>query len=260
MLKVDASNKQKQQKIRKMKKFILAAILICATLPAFAAGLTRKGDVRTGNGMKKIEASKTIATQKFSLQTFSKLETNQIYEIVYKQDSSTKPTMTITGPTNVIGYVTKAIDKDKLKIGFAEGYTIKNMRGKKFTVTITGPALTEIDLKGVGDFRCDEMNTVKLAIDNDGVGNVVIKKITAKSISVDNGGVGNITLGGTSAYTELNCSGVGNINAKGLKSAVVKADCSGVGNIGAYAIKTAVTSEEGIGKINIQGTAKVTKK
>lgn len=242
-----------------MKKFILAALIVCAVIPAVAAGLTRKGDVRTGNGLKKIEASNTTATQKFSLPTFNAIKANQVFEIVYKQDNAAKPSMTITGPTNIIGFVTKTVDKGTLKIKFAEGYTIKDLRGKKFTVTITGPALRKIDMEGVGDFRCDKMTSDKIEIENDGVGNVVVKNITAKSVTVDNDGVGNITLTGVSNYTELECSGVGNINAKGLKSAVVEADCSGVGSIGAHAVKTAITKKSGLGKIDIDGTAKITK-
>lgn len=131
----------------------------------------------------------------------------------------------VRGDTLVLDY-----DKKKKKV--------KNR--KSVLVTITLPALTGLDITGVGT---GDVSGVK-----------------ADSFTLDVSGVGEMDIAGTCGSLRADVSGVGDFSTADLKCEDVKADLSGVGQFTVYASESADVSAMGIGEIVVLGNPKTINK
>lgn len=163
---------------------------------------------------------------------FEDIEADFIGDIYIKQGSFQE--ISITGDSNIIGYIDTDVENGVLKINSTANYSTT----RAIEIEITIPDMDSVTVYGVSDVDIQDFQTNSLTLITDGVGS--------------------ITASGYTTNLTAKVKGVGDLNLKELISLYGSASVEGVGNIDIYANKTLSLSVDGVGDITYYGKASIT--
>lgn len=198
-----------------------------------------------------IKPSKNLITRDYKVKEFNQIEAATVGDISYTQATDGKTSVQIYGPDNFINLVQVAVKNGTLMLTMEKHNQVKN---GKLQITISSPDLNRIDFKGVGDIDIEApFQTAKLDIESKGVGDIKIDNLTCESLTVNSMGVGNVELKGKVQSAILSSKGVGDIEAEELETVRIEASSKGVGDISCYATESLKASVKGVGSIKYKG-------
>lgn len=198
-----------------------------------------------------IKPSKNLITRDYKVKEFNQIEATTVGDIYYTQSTDGKTSVQIYGPDNFINLIQVAVKNSTLLLTMEKHNKVRN---GKLKITISSPDLNRIDFKGVGDIYIDDsFKTTNLDIESKGVGDIKINNLTCDVLTVGSMGVGDVELKGKVQSAILSSKGVGDINAKELEAARIDASSKGVGDISCYATESLKASVKGVGSIKYKG-------
>lgn len=198
-----------------------------------------------------IKPSKNNITRDYKVKDFNQIEATTVGDIYYTQSTNGKTTVQIYGPDNFVNLIQVAVKNGTLLLSMDKYNQVKN---GKLKITISSPDLNSINFKGVGDVNIEKgLNTTNLNVDSKGVGDVKINNLTCNELTVNSTGVGDVKLKGNVQLATLFSKGVGDIEADELKANRVDASSKGVGDISCYATESLKASVKGVGSIQYKG-------
>lgn len=198
-----------------------------------------------------IKPSKNLITRDYKVKDFNQIEATTVGDIYYTQSTDGKTSVQIYGPDNFINLIQVAVKNGTLLLTMEKHNKVKN---GKLKITISSPDLNRIDFKGVGDIYVDNsFKTANLDIESKGVGDIKINDLTCDALTVSSMGVGDVVLKGKVQSAILSSKGVGDINAEELETSRIDASSKGVGDISCYATESLKASVKGVGSIRYKG-------
>lgn len=222
-------------------------VLLIAVFTGFLTGCTFISDNSGG-----ITPSKNYITRDYKITDFNSIDAATVGDIYYTQATDGKSTLQIYGPDNFVNLIHVTVKDNSLILAMDKQKKVKN--AKKLKITISSPDLNRIQFKGVGDIHIDhKFMTDKLDIESKGVGNIRIEDLECQNLTVSSMGVGNVHLKGTAVNADFISDGVGNVDAVDLESENVYASSNGVGNISCNATQSLNASVKGVGSIHYKG-------
>lgn len=169
-------------------------------------------------------------TRTYDFTGFNALSIGGVYDmdVIVGEDYG----ITLSGSEKDMRKVTVKKSGKTLILDWKDGRTkSRNTHGIEATITL--PALTRLNVSGVGDFD--------------------VEGIKAKDFKVDIEGVGEVTLKGTCDSLTASLEGVGELDAEDLKCEDVDIDLSGIGSASVYANDRLSATASGIGGIDVYG-------
>ena len=198
-----------------------------------------------------IKPSKNLITRDYKVKEFNQIEATTVGDIYYTQSTDGKTYVQIYGPDNIVNLVQVAVKNSTLLLTMEKHNQIKN---SKLKISISSPDLNRINFKGVGDINIETpFQTAKLDIESKGVGDVKINDLACGALTVSSMGVGDVELKGKAQSANLSSKGVGDIDAEELEVARIDASSKGVGDISCYATESLKASVKGVGSIRYKG-------
>jgi len=198
----------------------------------------------TGNGQ--------VITKNVNIDSFSELEVDGVFNIVFKQGD--KEAVTIETDENIAKLIRVKNINNTLIIDYKEEVSIR--KSTKLNVYITEVDITEIDMNIVGDVLTKtslKLNDIEII--NNGVGDANLN-IICENLVLRNSSVGDITISGGSNKLDMSNSGVGDILAKNFISNTVIVSNSGVGDVEVYARNFLEVTSSGVGNVDYFGNPK----
>jgi hypothetical protein len=165
-----------------------------------------------------------IITKNLDLSTFSGITATGVANINVSIGSP--QAVILKAQQNIIDVLTYEVVNNTLNIGIKKNISIDNSEEIKFDITI--PAITKIELTGVGDFLLSGSDQEELTIILTGVGNVHAFNMKAATCDITTTGVGNCEVN-VIDNLDVIISGVGNVYYKGKP--VIKATINGLGQL-----------------------------
>ncbi|MBN1143607.1 MAG: DUF2807 domain-containing protein [Bacteroidales bacterium] len=215
-----------------------------------------------GNGDREIESR--------SLETFSNVEINGDFEVQIDLGESSKAV--IETDENLMQYIITHVSGNKLIIETRDDVNLRPSH--PIELTITTPALDQIELNGSGYVYCYEIETEELSVYLAGSGQIEFYNTIASSaeIELDGSGFisgelfvenlttkiegsGEIRAEGTSVSTNHKIIGSGRINADDVIAGVSTVYISGSGIIDTYASEALDVTIIGSGIVYYKGNA-----
>lgn len=198
-----------------------------------------------------IKPSKNLITRDYKVKEFNQIEAETVGDISYTQATDGKTTVQIYGPENFVNLVQVAVKNGTLLLTMEKYNQVKN---GKLQITISSPDLNRINFRGVGNINIEApFQTAKLDIESKGVGDVKINDLTCDNLTVSSMGVGDVELKGKAQSAILSSKGVGDINAEELETGRIEASSKGVGDISCHATESLKASVKGVGSIRYKG-------
>jgi hypothetical protein len=176
------------------------------------------------NNRRKVAGTGPVITKNLDLSSFSGIATTGVANV--NVTIGTSQSVVLKAQQNIIDIMTYEVVNNTLNIGLKKNISIENYEEIRFDITI--PAITKIELTGVGDFVLSGNDQEELTIILTGVGNVQAFNMKAATCNITTTGVGNCEV---NVIDELNViiSGVGNVYYKGNPD--IKATVNGLGQL-----------------------------
>lgn len=223
-------------------------VLLITLLAGIFTGCTFVGESIEG-----LKPSKNYITRDYKVKEFSAIDVTTVGDIYYTQSSDGKSSLQIYGPNNFVELIQVSVKGNTLVVTMDKHKRIKS--ASKLKITISSPDLNRINFKGVGNIHIEEkFITGILDIESKGVGDIKIQDLNCQNLTVSSMGVGNVKLKGKAENATLYSKGVGNVEATELEAAHVKASSNGVGNISCNAVQSLDAAVKGVGSINYKGS------
>lgn len=200
----------------------------------------------------RIAPSKNYITRDYKINDFNSIDATTVGDIYYTQSTDGKSTLQIYGPDNFVNLIQVSVKNNALTLMMEKHNKIKN--GNKLKITISSPDLNRIQFKGVGDIHIDnKFTTAELDVESKGVGDIKIQELDCRNLTINSMGVGDVSVKGKAVNANLTSKGVGDVEAADLEAENVKASSNGVGNITCYATQSLNAAVKGVGSINYKG-------
>lgn len=211
---------------------------------------------------KKIEPSGNIVTKNISVQPFSTIKADGIYELILTQgdkesvrieaDDNIQELFTVNNEGSTLVISMPKLDDQEINI---DG---KNKKDKtlKWKVYVSFRTLNSLDLSVIGNIRGEgSVKSDAFEIKNKAIGNIDLKISTSK-LTVRNEGVGRIVLAGDATNAVIKNSGVGELDGEGLLVQTMDIDNSGVGHASVNVQKDLTVQQSFLGKVTNVGNGK----
>ena len=195
--------------------------LLAATVILLIAAGCEEDD---GKDTNKVVGTGPIVTKTLDLSDFDKIENIGVADFYITIGSP--QSVALKAQQNIIDVMTYEVVSQTLKVGLEKNVSIENHEEISFDVTV--PAMTRIELVGVGDFVLSGDDQAELTIVLTGVGDVYAYNMKAGICTITISGVGNCEV---YVLNELNVTltGVGNVYYKG--NPTVQSIVTGVGQL-----------------------------
>jgi len=158
----------------------------------------------------KVIGTGPVVTKNLDLSSFNKIELTGVANFYINIGSP--QSVVLKAQQNIIDVMTYEVVNQSLKVGHEKNVSIENHEEIRFDITI--PAISNIELTGVGDFMLSGDDQGELTITLTGVGNIKAYEMKVETCNITFTGVG-----GCEVYVnnELNVtiSGVGQVSYKG---------------------------------------------
>lgn len=199
-----------------MKKYALIIVAFMSVFATTAMAETIKG-------------SKNIITKDVALETFVKVKSAANVDVVFVQQEGPAKATILTAD-NVMDYVTTAIADGTLTVGIKDGVIVS---AKKLEVTVTAPAVCELECAGSGDIKCAAITADDFTATLSGKGDMDVKKVECKNAcTVNLTGAGDMDLGNVHCEDFVSKgSGNGDVRVGKLTGTNAKSEISGTGSI-----------------------------
>lgn len=198
-----------------------------------------------------IKPSKNNITRDYKVKEFTQIDASTVGDIYYTQSTDGQTSVQIYGPDNIVKLIKVSVKDKRLMLEMEQYKSIKSI---KLRITLSSPELNSIHFKGVGDIHIeDALTATQLNIESKGVGDIKIDNLTCDELTVHSMGVGDVELRGKVQSADLSSKGVGDIEAEELEATHVDAHSKGVGNISCYATESIKASAKGVGSIKYKG-------
>lgn len=177
--------------------------------------------------------SDKIISRTDELSDFSVIRMEAVGDIFFTQSEDCS--LRIEGKEKEIEKITVTVTNGKLFIRYKKEEKDNKLKGLKFY--LTSPDLSYVDIRGVGDFRCEEKLQLKdLMLKMEGVGSIDIADLKCKTLHVSAEGVGKVNIHVDCDRLVGNVDGVGHITLSGnAKSASISKD--GIGGVNTRNLK-----------------------
>jgi len=215
--------------------FILLAIIFLM--------LTTTGCVR-----ERVEGNYDQATDTRSTGLFSEVESNSDIHVNIVPDLVSR--VIVEAESNIIPLVYTNNDGTTLRIGFRNGYNIREHYMVK--VTVYTPELTSISLSGSGNIESGLFNVPQAELMVSGSGNIY-SQFNAAQLNASVTGSGTLSVKGAAGNSHLNVSGSGRIDALELVQTICYAGVSGSGSIKTHVLERLEATVSGSGSIYYLG-------
>jgi hypothetical protein len=163
--------------------------------------------------------------------------------------------LVIEAEDNILPLIKTEVRGGELHIGFKRGFSIAPT--SKIKIYVTMRDLEHIELSGVGDIDCDELETKKLKFDISGSGNIDFN-VEADSIDTVVSGLGNIKLSGGTVTQRVEINGSGKYDAEDLESENCGVKVSGLGSATVNVSGELVIEINGAGNVYYKGAPVIT--
>jgi len=199
-----------------------------------------------------------ISTFRRPVDIFNKLIVKTCANIIYHPTDKHQHYIDITIDSDLTDRVYFTVDNGTLTIDLKAG-TYYNI--KKFVVDVYSPYLTEVDMKGSGNFECyDRIMLSNFNLKISGSADAKIHHIECEMLSIIISGGGNVNIAGNCQNAEMKISGSGDLCASKLytKNAITK--ISGSGEIDISVSENLNAKVSGSGYIIYKGNPNVIEK
>lgn len=165
-----------------------------------------------------------VVTKTLDLQSFNKILLAGVAD--FNIHIGTPQSVVLNAQQNIIDVMTCKVEDQTLKVGLMENISIEGHDGIRFDVTV--PAISNINLTGVGDFELAGADQSELTVTVTGVGDIKAYEMKVNSCNIVITGVGNCQV---NVITGLiaKITGIGNIFYKGNPS--ISSSITGSGKI-----------------------------
>lgn len=177
-----------------------------------------------GTDPDKVTGTGPIVTKSLDLTTFDKIENIGVANFYITIGSP--QSVILKAQQNIMDVMTHEVTDQTLKVGLEKNVSIENHEEIRFEITV--PAMTRIELVGVGDFVLSGDDQDELTIVLTGVGNVEAYDMKAGICTITSSGVGNCKVYVLNELT-VTLTGVGNVYYKG--NPVIHSTVTGVGQL-----------------------------
>lgn len=164
--------------------------------------------------------------------------------------------LTVEADDNLLSHLETEVEEDQLHIRTVEGVDIAPSRSPRFHIVL--PALTEIELSGVGDVVVEPVESQTLSVALLGVGDITLRDVDVDLLLYDLAGVGTVSISGTAEEQRGSVSGRCSFYAADLESERAMLQASG----GGYAVVSVVSrlsvSATDTGAVEYYGSPSVT--
>jgi len=230
------------------KRFLFAAIIVCATL------LTSSCRMNVLRG----EGTKTVATPDVS--SFNAVDIDISLNAVITVQEGVQPMLKLDGYENIIKHIKTSVENNKLRI-YSDLDDTWTMDSGDITAEITLPEITALTLEGApdaevhgsitgGDFRLDISGASTVKLDN----------VNVDNFSIQVSGAGDIVVkGGAVKHASYEIDGAGTLKAYPLQADETVATISGAGTSQVTALKKLAANINGAGTIKYKGHPEITK-
>ena len=191
---------------------------------------------------------------------FTRIEANGGFDVYYTQGDTLS--IRLEGDTASTRHTIVTGDGKTLTISAANDGDLTTKLKYQMKVYVTSPALTEVSIKGSGNFIAERgISAEKLSMHIAGSGDIKMKGIKADDFSIDIAGSGDAYASGIDAKKAyFSIAGSGGVTMDGIKADKFTGSIAGSGDIKATHadIGKASCSIAGSGDIDIQGSVKET--
>ena len=214
-----------------MRRLMLAAFLLSAAAPAFAA----ERDF-PNVGFDKVDLA---AAAKVDVHTGSRFAVHA------------------SGDPKWLDLLNIRVVQGTLVIGWTREHI--NMNGHDpIHIQITMPRISGATISGAGTINVDRAEGPEFAAVIRGAGTIDLPVLHADRVRFEMGGAGKITAAGSAGSVDAHVRGFGAIEAAGLTARAGKFDMSGTGSIKARVDGPADAMMNGVGSIDVVGNARCT--
>jgi len=171
-------------------------------------------------------------TEKRNVSGFSSLEIESVGRVYFTQASDFS--CTIEGEKEHVKNITTSVEGNTLKIGYHK--KLKNNKNGTI-IRISAPDLKQldfsgvgsfnidgkvdvqdldVDFRGVGEFKVNDLQCRKAEFDLNGIGEVTVN-LNCEEVRADVNGIGAATFTGTARIASFHRGGIGKLNTEGMK-------------------------------------------
>ena len=207
-----------------MRPIALCLTLLClATLPANAGWWSH------GHDKDRIEGSGQFETRTYDVNDFDAIRIDGVFEIdvTVGEDFA----VSVEAEDNLLEYIIVEVRRGELLLDIEDDVDIET--DEKFVVTVSMPALVEVDGNGVYDLRAT-------GLDNE-------------QTEIHAQGVGSIRLEGRTVDLRIECEGVGDIDASDLVAENADVRVEGIGDVYVFVEGELRARVSGLGEIVYSG-------
>ncbi|MEO1252555.1 MAG: head GIN domain-containing protein [Pseudomonadota bacterium] len=169
-------------------------------------------------------------TRDYELADFDAISVGGVYELTV--ETGPDYSVRVSGPPEELARIDVEVRDGRLRFGRNDGDV--KLRQMGVTAVVTLPALTAIDVSGVGEAD--------------------VAGVDADDFSVALSGVGKVTLAGRCANLYATVSGVGELDARALECETANVTLSGLGEASIYASASVDATLSGVGSIDVYGS------
>lgn len=249
-----------------MKHTIRLFLVILFFLPSLACGTysTPTNHVR-GSGK--------IVTQTVDVKNFDSVSLEGSGDVYIEQGDT--ESLTVEVDDNILPLLENTVRGHELVLGMKPNRSIDPSKPIVYHLTVKD--LTNINLKGSGNFfispvrstdmsvglfgsgnvRIKGLDADSLSLDLFGSGNITIEEIAGKSVNVDMKGSGDIKLDGTLDAQTISVSGSGNYLAGDLESNSANISIPGSADVTVWVKDTMQVTVNGSGDVSYYGSPKI---
>jgi hypothetical protein len=222
-----------------VKKYILAAIILCFVVAA--SGCTTQ---QTGSG--------NLINQTKSVKGVNDVSVDGTGTLIIQQGN--QESLTIQAEDNIIPHIQSNVNGKTLSLSYDTNTPIPTKTVKFF---LTVKDLSSISISGAGKVESSGFKTKNLIVSINGAGEGNMSGLNINKLTVNLSGAGKMTMAGTTTDQTITISGAGDYQARDLKcqSATITINGAGKGTLNVSNMLKAIIN--GSGDISYLGNPKV---
>ncbi|MBN2073907.1 MAG: DUF2807 domain-containing protein [Actinobacteria bacterium] len=200
-----------------------------------------------------VRGSGDIETEEREVSGFDEVNFSGMGNLIIEQGD--EESLEIEADDNIIPLIETRVKGRELYIGYKRGFSIAPTSNIRIHLTVMD--LEQIELSGVGDMDCDNMETDKIRFDISGSGDIDFH-MEAESIETNVAGLGNIKLSGRTSNHRVEINGSGKYDAEDLESERCEVEISGLGSATVNVSGELDVEINGAGNVYYKGTPDIT--
>jgi hypothetical protein len=199
-----------------------------------------------------VRGSGNMITETRNVGSFDRIEINNSYKVIIKQDTAGSSKLTINADDNLLKYIKTDVSGGKLHI-----FNKKNIHSREgLTITVTVKDIKEISASGTENVESDGKLTVKnLKFDISGITKLNMQ-LDAAEITTDISGMAKMTLTGQASVHRVQMSGMCKLDAFDLVVGDYDIESSGIGKCDINVLNRLDVHTSGASTINYKGNPK----